>query len=55
MIKLQTNVDLTVKSRLEIILERLGLSEAEYLRGALLARMRRDTRVINREIREGIE
>ena len=42
--KIQTNVSHEVKQRLGLLLDELGIGEAEYLRGAILARMRRDTR-----------
>lgn len=44
MVKSQTNLSPALKERLTKILNSLGISEAEYLRGALIARMRRDAR-----------
>ncbi len=45
----QTRVNLHDRGRLKTILDRLGLSESEYIRGALQARMRVDERKLKKE------
>ena len=44
MAKIEATINPQTKHRLSSIIADMGISEAEYVRGALLARMRRDTR-----------
>lgn len=43
-VKINTRIEQSVADRLKATLDRLGISESEYIRGALAAKLRRDNR-----------